>query len=784
VARRPTKAPPTQAPPARPVAHRAPDAGKAGPRFLPLFAWVGALGAIAVLGTLALVLLIRNANLRNVAQGPATVGTAAVGAVAPEGEVPRPDPEVNDPWEPAPNQGVAAVHTEEEYKVDPVGDAVFTGTIKLAPKIQATFKRLVSRPDVEAGVLKWREPKIATVLRALDLETAGSVQEGLEGAFEGDAIRARCREVGWAKQRGGRWVCQLTTERKNVYRLTRKAYQDGVPTVTFRALIDGGGVQQTARLQVTLPRGAHDIRVENEPNQLVYRAPAPAKGGGTGRPTLHLQTKPHVMSALYKLYGDRRFHKLWVARALFRNTGGEVLTDYRVRFRLAGYSEWSRWETCDVVHPGQTVVDPFYPIIDARRVRELQGATPVDVQVEHSYVRPGGEKVSDSSSERTRLLGMNEGVYSDIAVDRDSSWYEMFKDAPLVLASFTSANDPVILDVVARLGWATRGTGTSLNDKEAITFLRALYDLMRANIKYETTPGNRIDGLLHQHLKYGRDVLRYRSGTCVNTAIFYASVVEAAGLDAFIFVIEGHAFAGARLPSGKLLPVETTKATRGDGAPFEVAVEEAGKTFAEASAVGLILPVDIRWQRQRGVTPPELPDAGKDPLKEWGIVTGPQGGPPGRGSAEKTAEEHCQEGKEHAEKNRWAEAAACFTRAIERDGTKSEYYSKRCNAFISLGDAARKAGDEKTSALRLRQAADDVVKAVELDPKNTNAWNNAGVVFSRIDERRQALKYFTRAIELDPRNARAYRNRGITYAKLGDQRRAQADLDRAKELER
>jgi tetratricopeptide (TPR) repeat protein len=387
---------------------------------------------------------------------------------------------------------------------------------------------------------------------------------------------------------------------------------------------------------------------------------------------------------------------------------------------------------------------------------------------------------------------MNEGVYSDIEVDRDSSWYEMFKDAPLVLASFVSANDPVILDVVGRLGHATGGVATTRTDQEALTFLRALYDLMRANIKYETTPGDRIDGLLHQHLKYGRDVLRTKSGTCVNTAIFYASVVEAAGLDAFIFVIKNHAFAGVRLPeSGKLVPVETTDATQGNGLPFKVAVESAMKAHAEATALGLILPIDIHAQRQRGVTPPELPDVGKNPLKEWGIVTAGRDGPsapgawpaPEPGSAEKTAAEFFQEGKEHAEKKRWADAASCYTKAIERDGMKSDYYSSRANALSNLADNARKSGDNDTSRLWLDKALADVVQAVKLDPDNSKAWNNAGVVANRLGEHRQAIKYYTRAIQVKPNDALAYRNRGITYRKLGDEARARADLERAKKLE-
>jgi hypothetical protein len=766
---------------------------------LPLFAWIGALGVIGILGVVVLVLAIRNARSEKAAQAPPV--DPAASKLLPLDEPPRStpslareeparlDPEINEPWEPTPEAGVPVARTEEEFEADASGDARFKAAIMLPPQAHKAFKRLVSRPYVEGGELKWHEPKISAVLRALDMETGASVIEDLDGAFEEEAIRVRGREIGWAKQRDGCWVSSLTTDRKIHYRITRKTYQEGVPTVILQALVNSGGIQVVARTQATLPRGAHDIRVENEPNQLVYRAPAPIKTGGGGRPSFNLQAKPHIMSALYKLYGDRRFHKLWVARSLFKNGSGETLTDYRVRFRLGGYSEWSRWETCDVVHPGQTVVDRFYPVIDSK-VRDLHAPTPVDVQVEYSYVRPGGEKVSDNYSERTRLLGMNEGVYSDTEVDKDSSWYEMFKDAPLVLATFTSANDPVILDVLGQLGRATGGKGTSLDDREAVTFLRALYDLMRANIKYETTPGDQIDGLLHQHLKFGRDVLRTKSGTCVNTAIFYASVAEAAGLDAFIFVIKGHAFAGARLPkSGQLIFVETTKATRGDGESFEVAVQSATKTHAEASALGLILPVDIHAQRQRGVNPPELPDVGKDPLREWGIVTDRRAGSPDAGTpppapapAGRSADEYFQQGKEHAEQKRWPEAVASFTKAIERDGTKSDYYSARGNAFGNLADLARKSGDEETCQFWLGKDLEDLTQALKLDPNNSKAWNNAGVVASRLKQLRDAIKFFTRAIEADPNNGLAYRNRGITYRKLGDEERAQADEKRAKEL--
>src|SRR4029079_2687095 len=105
----------------------------------------------------------------------------------------------------------------------------------------------------------------------------------------------------------------------------------------------------------------------------------------------------------------------------------------------------------------------------------------------------------------------------------------------------------------------TGGAGATISDEQALLFMGTLYNLLRQNIAYETTPGSWQQGLLHQHLKSGRDVLRSRSGTCVNLSILYASVCEAAGLKAYIVMGPGHAFAAAKLPqSGIPVAVETT----------------------------------------------------------------------------------------------------------------------------------------------------------------------------------------------------------------------------------
>jgi hypothetical protein len=194
----------------------------------------------------------------------------------------------------------------------------------------------------------------------------------------------------------------------------------------------------------------------------------------------------------------------------------------------------------------------------------------------------------------------------------------------MLLASFTASNDPVIHEIVGKLSKATGGASPRDSDRDAGLFLQAFWNLMRSNISYESAQGSIIDGLVHQHLKYGRDVLRTKSGTCINTSIFFASVAEAAGLNAYLVMVPGHAFAGVRLPqSRQFVFVETTGCGGGTVATsgsFDQVRKKGAEEFQAALKSGLFLLVGISDLRNKGVTPPELPDAGPGALEQWQIV--------------------------------------------------------------------------------------------------------------------------------------------------------------------
>ncbi|WP_274968560.1 DUF4011 domain-containing protein [Succinimonas amylolytica] len=124
----------------------------------------------------------------------------------------------------------------------------------------------------------------------------------------------------------------------------------------------------------------------------------------------------------------------------------------------------------------------------------------------------------------------------------------------------------------------------------------ALYVAARElGLSYRIPPAS----FIGQRIRTFNEIINERTGTCLDTACLYATLLEAAGLRALLFLVDGHAFAGAELAAQPvfhtpvttdreevfranevqdILMVETTKFS--SDAPFNAAVSEAGIRFA------------------------------------------------------------------------------------------------------------------------------------------------------------------------------------------------------------
>ena len=72
-------------------------------------------------------------------------------------------------------------------------------------------------------------------------------------------------------------------------------------------------------------------------------------------------------------------------------------------------------------------------------------------------------------------------------------------------------------------------------------------------------------------------------------------------------------------------------------------------------------------------------------------------------------------------------------------------------------------GDDYYGRGEFDQAIASYSKAIELDPKYENAYNNRGLAYDDQGKFDQAIADYSMAIELDPKYIDAYYNRGIAY---------------------
>jgi lipoprotein NlpI len=68
-------------------------------------------------------------------------------------------------------------------------------------------------------------------------------------------------------------------------------------------------------------------------------------------------------------------------------------------------------------------------------------------------------------------------------------------------------------------------------------------------------------------------------------------------------------------------------------------------------------------------------------------------------------------------------------------------------------------------------------KAIELDPKNGEAWLLRGVMYESLDKHTEAIADFDRTLKLDPKAADAYDHRGSEQFKLGKIKESIEDFD-------
>lgn len=355
--------------------------------------------------------------------------------------------------------------------------------------------------------------------------------------------------------------------------------------------------------------------------------PRHADQGGSGELTCRLDVRDKVISGAYKVYGlaDSPVG-LWLAKAVFRNETGGVIRDLRVRYNLGEYAEWSPWETYPALVPTQTVVDLYHPILSSRCAK-LTASAPAELRMECEYTDAAGQTHKFERSERLTMLSRREFIFTDLSfAEQTGSFQDMDTNSPM-MAAWVTPQDTAVTNLAALANERAGGAGASMSDENCIKVMRELYEIMRAiNITYQSpasqvAPGKSFNITHIQTLQYPRDTIQKRSGTCIDLAMLYASMLHSVGIKPLLVSLDGHCFPMGVTRSGQYIPVESTCVGGGgrDSNDFETAVQIAAKQWEELQKTGRFNIVDCRECWGAGISPAELDPLPPDILNRWGI---------------------------------------------------------------------------------------------------------------------------------------------------------------------
>jgi len=122
------------------------------------------------------------------------------------------------------------------------------------------------------------------------------------------------------------------------------------------------------------------------------------------------------------------------------------------------------------------------------------------------------------------------------------------------------------------------------------------------------------------------------------------------------------------------------------------------------------------------------------------------------------AKKHVRKGYDHYKENRLKQAREELSRAIEIDPENAEAFFWRARTFIRMG--------------QYNDAIGDLREVVDLNPRYSPAYDNLGWLFMRRNKYDESLAHLNKSIELQPDNGWAHYMRSRIFFKKGDLQKA------------
>ena len=129
---------------------------------------------------------------------------------------------------------------------------------------------------------------------------------------------------------------------------------------------------------------------------------------------------------------------------------------------------------------------------------------------------------------------------------------------------------------------------------------------------------------------------------------------------------------------------------------------------------------------------------------------------------------HLKKGDEYSDKQKWNEAIAEYTKAIEAAPKLVQSYNNRAAAYTEKGEYDK--------------AIADCTQAIEIDQKSTIPYYNRSVAYLYNQEFEKTIADCEKILELGLNSPWVYYHRGMAYFGLADYESAISDFMRAKRI--
>jgi len=121
-----------------------------------------------------------------------------------------------------------------------------------------------------------------------------------------------------------------------------------------------------------------------------------------------------------------------------------------------------------------------------------------------------------------------------------------------------------------------------------------------------------------------------------------------------------------------------------------------------------------------------------------------------------------------------------IVREVEKKVKEAEFSFDKS---VSTPETYFKLGNFEYNSGNFGKAVEYYNKALEINPKYDDAWNNKGAALSDLGRKEEAIRCYDKALEINPKSAVVWYNKGVTLANLGRKEEAKRCFEKSKEID-